>query len=660
MSSSLQNNPTQRIGKHIMCGICGVYDYEKHVPVDRHVLEDMLSIIRHRGPDDSGVYLDKDLAIGMRRLSIIDLSGGKQPISNEDGTIVTVFNGEIYNYHELREQLQSRDHKIATASDTEVIVHLYEDFGEECVQHLRGMFGFAIWDTRRRKLFVARDRLGIKPLYFTQAGGRLIFASEIKAILQHPSVQARLSATALSNFLSLKYVPAPQTMFEGIYALPPGCSLTCDAHGVFVRRYWDLSFADQNNSHHSEAAYAEQLKALLRESVKLHLVSDVPFGAFLSGGLDSSTVVALMSQFLNEPVKTYSVGFEGDAEVEAFSELPYARMVAKKYQTDHHEALIHARDLINLSEKVVWHLDQPIADDACLANFMVAELASRDVKMVLTGEGGDELFAGYARYAGERLSPLFQYFPRVAKSAALCLSGRVPGLRRQKLALFALCQSGEVNRLANWFPLFNSEAKHSLLSEDLRHSINGNTPSAIFAEQLARTDATDPLNRMLYVDTKLWLPDDLLARGDKTSMAASLEARVPLLDHKLVEFAASLPPQLKVKGLTRKYLLKKVGQAWLPPEIISRKKKGFPMPMSLWFRKEARSFLRDALSPSALQRRGLFNPAYVEKLLREHETGFADHGSILWGLLSVELWQRVFLDSLQRPERQTNAFAMQA
>jgi asparagine synthase (glutamine-hydrolysing) len=638
-----------------MCGICGVFEYENHVPVGRHVLEDMLGVIRHRGPDDSGIYLDKDLAFGMRRLSIIDLDGGKQPISNEDGTIVTVFNGEVYNYRELREQLQSHGHKLTTSSDTEVIVHLYEDFGEECVQHLRGMFGFAVWDTRTRKLFVARDRLGIKPLYYTQAGGRLIFGSEIKAILEHPAVLPHLSHTALSNFLSLKYVPAPQTMFEGIYALPPGCSLTCDANGVKVRRYWDLSFANRHNGQRNEEACAEQLEALLRECVRLHLVSDVPFGAFLSGGLDSSTIVALMSQFLNKPVKTYSVGFEGDAE--AFSELPYARMVAKKYQTDHRETLVHASDLINLSEKVVWHLDQPIADDACLANFMVAELAARDVKMVLTGEGGDELFAGYARYAGERLSPLFQHLPQAAKSVALGASGHIPGLRRQKLALYALCQPDELTRLTNWFPLFNSEAKQTLLSEDFKQTLNGSDASTVFAEHLARTDAVDPLHRMLYVDTKLWLPDDLLARGDKTSMAASLEARVPLLDHKLVEFAASLPPHLKVKGLTRKYLLKKVGQAWLPPEILGRKKKGFPMPMSIWFRNEARSFLRDALSPSSLRQRGIFNPSFVENLLTEHENGFADHGSILWGLLSVELWQRVFMDSQQRPERPTHVLA---
>src|SRR6267143_3377247 len=640
-----------------ICGICGLYEYKTHRPASQRVLSDMLQVLHHRGPDDSGVHIDKDLALGMRRLSIIDLGGGKQPIANEDGSVVTVFNGEIYNFQSLREELQGRGHSLKTSSDTEVIVHLYEDFGDECVQHLRGMFGLAVWDAPRRRLFLARDRLGIKPLYFTQAGGRLVFGSEIKAILQHPGVQANLSLEGLNNFLSLKYVPSPQTMFEGIYALPPGCCLTCDESGVKVRRYWDLSFANQCHVL-PEEAYAEQLAELLRECVKLHLVSDVPFGAFLSGGLDSSTIVALMTEFLNEPVKTYSVGFEGD--VEEFSELPYARMVAKKYHTDHHEVLIQPSDLINLSEKVVWHLDQPIADDACLANFMVAELASRDVKMVLTGEGGDELFAGYARYAGERLSPLFQRLPRSAKSMAVRLSGQIPGLRRQKLALYALCQPDEVNRLVNWFPLFNSEAKHTLLSEDFQQALNGSGASAVFAEHLARTDAIDPINRMLYVDTKLWLPDDLLARGDKTSMAASLEGRVPLLDHKLVEFAASLPPHLKVKGLTRKYLLRKVAQAWLPPEIISRKKKGFPMPMSLWFRKEARSFLRDALSPSTLHRRGLFNPPFVEKLLRDHETGFADHGSLLWGLLSIELWHRVYIDSHRRSKRQPSVFALQA
>ena len=369
-----------------MCGIGGVYQFGGQ-PVGeagQDVVCGMLETIRHRGPDDDGTYLDDGLALGMRRLSIIDLAGGKQPMRNEDGTVVVVFNGEIYNYRELTDALRRRGHRFATASDTEVIVHLYEERGEECVQDLRGMFAFALWDTRRRRLLLARDRLGIKPLYYWQEGGLLAFASEIKAILRHPRVQARPDLEGLSLFLSLKYVPAPRTMFEGIRALPPGHTLSCGPDGVRVRSYWDLSFAGHQNGRTSEETYAEQLEGLLRESVRLELMSDVPFGAFLSGGVDSSTIVALMSQFLNEPVKTFSVGFEGEAA--AFSELPYARLVAQRYQTDHHEVLIGARDLVDLAHKVVWHLDQPIADEAALANYMVAELASRHVKMVLTGE----------------------------------------------------------------------------------------------------------------------------------------------------------------------------------------------------------------------------------------------------------------------------------
>lgn len=626
-----------------MCGICGVYEYKSGKPVDREILGHMLQVIHHRGPDDEGLYLDGPVALGNRRLSIIDLAGGKQPIVNEDGSVVIVFNGEIYNYRDLREGLRQRGHVFSTESDTEVIVHLYEELGPDCVHELRGMFAFGVWDASRRRLLLARDRLGIKPLYYTHAGECLKFGSEIKAILQHPAMQASLDLEGLSNFLSLKYVPAPQTMFAGIHALAPGHILICDRNGVTVKSYWDLSFGKNQNNQESEEAYAEQLEALLRESVRLRLMSDVPFGAFLSGGIDSSTIVALMSQFLDEPVKTFSVGFEGDGE--AFSELPYARIIAERYQTDHHEIFVRAQDLTHLAEKVVWHLDQPIADYAALPNYMVAELASRHVKMVLTGEGGDELFAGYARYVGERLSPLFRKFPRSVKSLALTMGNHVSGLRRPKIALHALCEPDEAIRLTNWFPLFNHRMKAALLSKELKAELDGTSTDQVFEQHLACTDATDPLSRMLYVDTKLWLPDDLLARGDKMSMAASVEARVPLLDHKIVEFAASLPPHLKVNGLTRKYLLKKVSRAWLPEQIVDRKKKGFPVPIPVWFRKEARSFLRDILSPAGIKRRGLFNLHYVENLLDEHEVGFADHGLLLWGLVNVELWHRVFIDS---------------
>ena len=602
----------------------------------------MLQVICHRGPDDDGTFFDGSLALGMRRLSIIDLSGGKQPMYNEDGSIVVVFNGEIYNFKALAEDLKRRGHVFKSICDTEVLVHLYEEYGAECVAHLRGMFGFAIWDTRKRRLLIARDHLGIKPMYYTCAQDRLVFGSEIKAILQHPAVRVAPNLEGLSDFLSLRYVPAPQTMFQDIFALPPGHRLICDEYGLTVEQYWDVSFATDQPAQ-SEAYYAERLESLLDEAVKMQLMSDVPFGAFLSGGIDSSTIVALMSQHLNAPVKTFSVGFEQGSGEET-SELPYARMVAERYHTDHHEVMLEAHDLIDLSEKVVWHLDQPIGDQATMANYMVARLAAQHVKMVLTGEGGDELFAGYARYAGERFAPLFRHIPSSVRSGALGAASRIPGLRKAKIGLYALCQPDEAARLSNWFPLFNQAQKQALLSDDLRQAVDEDCTEAVFAEQLVRTDAVDPLSRMLYVDTKLWLPDDLLARGDKTSMAASLEARVPLLDRQLVEFAATVPPQFKLRGLARKYLLKKVSARYLPEEIIHRKKQGFPIPISQWFRHEANSFLRDYLCSASFRQRGLFTQSYVERLLHEHETQFADHGLLLWGLLNVELWYRLYVD----------------
>jgi asparagine synthase (glutamine-hydrolysing) len=505
------------------------------------------------------------------------------------------------------------------------------------------MFAFALWDSIRYRLLLARDRLGIKPLYYAETRGSLIFGSEIKAILQHPDVASTLDSEALGNFLSLKYVPCPQTMFSGIRVLPPGHLLICERAGTFVRRYWRLSYARKSTHGRTEQDWTEELEHLLRESVQMHLVSDVPFGAFLSGGLDSSTVVALMSQALTQSVKTFAVGFDGEGSVH--SELPYARLVAQRWHTDHHELLVGAKDFIAQAEEIIWHLDQPIADPAALPNYMVARLARREVKMVLTGEGGDELFAGYARYAGERFSSLLRWLPPTVKQSLLASAERMPGLRAPKLALRAMLQSDEATRLAEWFPLFNRDMKAKLLSDDFARELNGSGPADVFARELAETDATGFLNRMLYLDTKLWLADDLLARGDKTSMAASLEARVPLLDHKLVEFAAGLPPALKLNGFTRKYLLRKVGRQLLPPKILSRRKKGFPVPLSIWFRKEARGFVRDLLSPATVRRRGFFRSGSVELLLKEHESGFADHGNQIWSLVSIELWLRLYLDS---------------
>jgi len=636
-----------------VCGICGIFQSNSGASEHSRLLPGMLATLHHRGPDDEGVYLDDDVGLGMRRLSIIDIVGGAQPIYSEDGNVVIVFNGEIYNYRELRKRLQARGHTFRTSSDTEVIVHLYEEIGEDCVSDLRGMFAFAIWDKRQRRLLLARDRLGIKPLYYTFFARRLIFGSEIKAILRHPEVSAQLDPSSLSCFLSLKYVPSPSTLFLGISSLPPGHVLLCDRHGMTTKRYWDLSFAFDGNSRRTEQDYIEELEALLRECVQQHMVSDVPFGAFLSGGLDSSLVVALMSQFSEQRVKTFSIGFEGKGE--SFSELPFARLVADYCQTEHYEVILQPRHLVDLAEKVVWHLDQPIADDACLANHLVALHASRHVKMVLTGEGGDELFAGYARYAGEQLAPWFRHIPPSLLKLAVFALDAFPGMRRVKLALSALSEPDEVTRLTHWFPLLGPEMKTVLLSPWFHQEMRPDVAREVFSEHLVRTDAKHPLNRMLYVDTKLWLPDDLLARGDKMSMAASLEARVPLLDHKLVEFAASLPPDLKLRTFNRKYLLRKAARKFLPRDIIDRKKKGFPVPLGIWFRNEAGSFMRDLLAPSVIKRRGLFNPASVQKLIQEHASGFADHGSVIWALISLELWHRLFLDARteRRPEPET-------
>lgn len=626
-----------------MCGICGIYHYGTGTPVQIELINEMLDRIQYRGPDESGTHADRDMGFGMCRLSIIDLSSGKQPLFNETGEIAIVFNGEIYNYVELREQLLQCGHSFTTSSDTEVIVHLYEEFGDSCVDHLRGMFAFAIWDSKARRLFIARDRLGIKPLYYFQNGDVLVFGSEIKTILQYPALKAQLDLEGLNSYLALRYVPAPQTLFAGIQSLPPAHTLICDRSGIRVRSYWDLSFVQSQHHLADEQAYADQLLALLQETVKIHLRSDVPFGAFLSGGLDSSIIVGLMSQILNKPIKTFSVGFETRNGI--IDERSYAQQVAQQFQTEHREIVVGAAEFIDLAEKMIWHLDQPIADQATFAVYKLSELARREVKMVLTGEGGDELFAGYARHAGERFSFLTQAIPSSARSLALSLSERLPGLRRSKLALYALCQSNETARLANWFPLFNRDMQHALLGPMLAGQVATDPASAIVARQMRQSDATNPLNRMLYLDTKLWLPDYLLLRGDKLTMAQSIESRVPLLDHKVVEFAAQLPPHLKLKGLTRKYLLKKIGANLLPPQIVSRTKKGFPIPIGQWFRHEARSFIFDLLSPSIVKRRALFDHNVVAQLLKEHDSGFANHSMLLWGLAGVELWHRVFIDS---------------
>jgi asparagine synthase (glutamine-hydrolysing) len=627
-----------------MCGIAGMYGYADGMTVTRDAVVEMLDALVHRGPDDQGIHADEGVALGTRRLSIIDVPGGHQPIANEDGSIVVAFNGELYNYRELRERLRSAGHTLRTEGDTEVLVHLYEDLGDDCVHELRGMFGFAIWDSRRRRLLIARDRIGIKPVYWADDGRRLLFGSEIKALLRHPTLDARLNMDALAAFMLLRYVPSPRTMFEGINSLLPGHLLICDRSGVRSRRWWDLSFVPAVPPP-SEAEAADRVRAMLEDAVVSHMISDVPYGAFLSGGVDSSTIVALMSRHLGRPVSTFAVGYEGAGA--AMSELRYARMVADRYETDHHEVLIGAEDFTRCAEKVVWHLDQPLADDACVPNYMVSDLARRHVKMVLTGEGGDELFGGYARYAAElRLAPISTRMPQRMRLLAQAASQRRPGLSRPQVAVYALAQRDEPARLAMYTALMHPETRSELACGALNTVADATPAGGLFAQHLERTDAEGRLNRMLYLDTQHWLPDYLLLRGDKTSMAASLEARVPLLDHHLVEYAAALPASMKVHGVrqSRKHLLREVAKGLLPEPILSRSKKGFPVPISQWLRGGARDFCRDLLAPEVTRRRGLFAPEVMARLLDEHDSAAADHGSVLWALLSVEIWHRLYID----------------
>lgn len=604
----------------------------------------MQQALFHRGPDEDGAFRDDEAGVGLgfRRLSIIDVAGSHQPITNEDGQIVLTFNGEIYNYRAVQATLRQQGHTLRTDGDGEVIAHLYEQDGAACVAALRGMFAFAVWDAQRRRLLLARDRLGIKPLYYTVQNDTLIYASEIKSILHYPGVARTMSLDALKMYLAMRYVPAPYTMFTGIYALPPGHILLADANGVQTHQYWDIDFQEPANPR-SEAEYAEELDALMHEIVEMHLMSDVPFGAFLSGGVDSSTIVALMTQYLNEPVQTFSVGFAGVWADQ--SELVYAHQVVQHLQTHHRDVIIAPEDISSRAAQVIWHLDQPIGDEATVANYMVASLAGQHVKMVLTGEGGDELFAGYGRYEWEQRGASLRQIPLWMRGTALGLSRLLPGQRSAKIALYALSHSDEAQRMRNWFAMFNSDMLAALIEgqslEAHRTTVNA---EQMYRTYLERSGTANPINRMLYVDTWMWLVDDLLARGDKTSMAHSLEARVPFLDHKLVEFAARLPTNLKVNHLQRKYILKKVAHELLPETIVYRPKKGFPLPMTDWFRSDLRPFVHDLLAPDTVRRRGLFNPAYVAQLLHEHEQRSADHSLQIWGLISLELWQQQFLD----------------
>jgi asparagine synthase (glutamine-hydrolysing) len=615
-----------------MCGICGIFNFGTHAPADPLALKRATDAMAHRGPDDEGFYLQGDVALGNRRLSIIDLPGGHQPISNEDQSIWITFNGEIYNYRELRADLLKSGHQFRTSSDTEVIVHLYEEHDLACLDHLRGMFAFALWDARKQRLLLVRDRLGIKPVFYRLEPGRLVFASESRALRELAEKPLEVDPQSVYDFFGFRYIPAPHTFYRGVEKLLPGHFLLADSSGVHTRAYWDIP--GEEDPFRPAKEVADGLVEQLRESVRLRLVADVPLGVFLSGGTDSSAVVALMTELEAHPLRTFTVGFE---EPE-YSELPYARAMARRFATQHQELIVRPEQMSYELPRLVASRDEPIAEPTDVALYLLSRLAAQSVKVVLAGEGGDELFAGYPKYSVDALSTVVSALPQAVTRALIrWLPYRQ---RRAKIALQALSIRDAAERSATWFASFSREERKKLFAPEFLAQVDPSHPAQVFESYLEKQRRRTPLKRMLYADLKVWLPDNLLVRGDLMTMAASIEERVPFLDHKLVEFAARVPTTLLTQHFRAKVLLKRAFERFLPPEILYRRKVGFAVPVGEWFRKPLKSLVADLVLSSAALSRGYFNPASMETYLQEHFHGIRDRQKQLWALLNFELWCR--------------------
>ena len=624
-----------------MCGIAGIVS-QKQQTVDVEELRAMCAALVSRGPDDEGTFVKDGAGLAMRRLSIIDLETGHQPVSNEDGSIWVVLNGEIYNYRELRSELERRGHRFSTATDTEVIVHLYEEHGADCVQALRGMFAFAIWDGPRRRLMLARDRIGIKPLYYGTAAGRFIFASELKAILQLPEVDRRLNWQALAHLLAYGTTPPGESIVDGIHKLEPGHWLRLDAkRDPVVERYWELRF--QPNERRSEDETVEELRAKLQESVRYHLVSDVPVGAFLSGGIDSSAVVASMAASSSSRIKTFSIGFRE----EEFNELPYARLVAQRFGTDHHELVLQP-DVAALLEHLAWDLDEPFGDSSAIPTYMVSRLAGQHVKVVLSGDGGDELFGGYDKYVVEGRDRMARFLPGSVRALLARTSDALPEDAKGKQVLEYLSKpDGE--RYVYATTLFRRDHQQRLLTDWARDQIGEAHPERLCLERLGRQGHW--LSTLQDLDFRHYLPLDILTKVDRMSMAHSLEARVPLLDHPFVEFAATIPADWKLHRGRTKHIFVKALRGWLPDEVLDRSKKGFGVPLNRWFRGPLRPVVQELLLSDTFRRRGIFDAAYVKRLIERQEQG-RPLDLHLWTLMSFELWCRTFMDRRSTPVTQ--------
>jgi len=629
-----------------MCGICGVFHSERTGRVSRDLLVGMNQQIVHRGPDDDGYLVEENVGLAMRRLSIIDVQTGQQPLSNEDGNIWIVFNGEIYNHQDLRKALQERGHRYRTRSDTETIVHLYEEYGRKCVERLRGMFAFAIWDRPKRCLFVARDRLGIKPLYYRFDGNTLLFGSEIKTILAYPGVTPEFHHGALAEYLAFGYLAGEESMFAGIRKLMPGHILTADEHGhVETSPYWDLEVKVDDGTQPREY-YVRRYREQLEECVSSHLMSDVPLGVLLSGGLDSSAVAALTTRIRKEPIETFSVGY-GE---EAYSELPYARTIAEHLKSKHYEVHLSRDEFFQTLPRLIWHEDEPLVWPSSVALYFVARLARERVTVVLTGEGSDETLGGYTRYPWTLLnshmdSVYRKLMPAVLRRTLRNAIGSFPlnAAAKRKLEHTFLVRDGASwpsFYFDNFYSAFSAAEQDHLLTAEAQQMAGDAYAGSM---KYWNHSSADLLHRLLYTDIKTYLVE-LLMKQDQMSMAASIESRVPFLDHALVEFTASIPAKYSTRGMAGKCILKSAVEDLLPDSIVHRQKMGFPTPWAYWLAGPALDNLRSLLTEPRTLQRGLFRGDAVGRLFDEHLAGHRDHGNRIWRLLNLELWQRIFLD----------------
>jgi len=640
-----------------MCGICGKLYHSVDRTVDEQLLRSMASVINHRGPDDEGVYLKRNVGLAHKRLSILDLSAaGHQPMTNEDGTIWIVFNGEIYNFLDLRDDLQKKGHTFMSRTDTETIIHLYEEKGIECVHDLRGMFAFAIWDESRQRLFCARDRAGKKPFVYAHSKDGLLFASEIKSLLRDPELERNLDYRSIHHYLTYQYVPSPLSIFKSIKKLPPAHVLIYEGGEVAVKRYWSLSY--QNKLYLSSVEdYGERFRDLFEEAVKIRLRSDVPLGAFLSGGIDSSLVVAVMSGLMNQPVKTFSIGFEE----EAYDEVKFARLIAEKYETDHHEFTVKP-DAVNILPHIIWHYNEPFADSSAIPTYYVSKMTRDFVTVALNGDGGDESFAGYERYVADKLADYYRRVPVSIREGIIRRAvDKIPHStdrrnfwRRLKRFVKGISESPE-RRYVRWICFFDNEMKRDLYTPSFNEFTRDVDSVDLTVKWYEKSDAEHFLDKTLFVDVMSYLPEDLLVKVDIASMANSLEARSPFLDHKVMEFAASLPVDLKLRGMQTKYLLKHTLSDVVPQEILQRKKMGFGVPLDVWFRNDLKEMAYDLLLDKKCTERGYFKKETLQKLLDEHVSEQYDHSYRIWALLFLELWHTMFIDGELHPPLTTDA-----